>query len=159
MGCNVFCLLVIASLGADAAPRGVVHRIRGGSLDMDARASAELFGIEQREKEVVKAITGASKKFASALGVRGGSLDMDARASAEMLGIQEPEKAVVEAIAGASKKFASALGVRGGSFYGYAGAREYADICGIEEPEKSVVTTIKTAISSVVTAPLRVFRR
>ena len=84
---------------------------------------------------------------------------MDARASAEMLGIQEPEKAVVEAIAGASKKFASALGVRGGSFYGYAGAREYADICGIEEPEKSVVTTIKTAISSVVTAPLRVFRR
>ena len=117
MVCNVFCLLVIASLGADAAPRGVVHRIRGGSLDMDARASAE------------------------------------------MLGIQEPEKAVVEAIAGASKKFASALGVRGGSFYGYAGAREYADICGIEEPEKSVVTTIKTAISSVVTAPLRVFRR
>jgi hypothetical protein len=51
------------------------------------------------------------------------------------------------------------IGVRGGSFYGYAGAREYADICGIEEPEKSVVTTIKTAISSVVTAPLRVFRR
>ena len=64
-------LLCLAGATAITPRRGTkALSLRGGTFcEFEAKQTGEQCGIEEPEKEVVKAITGASKKVASALGV------------------------------------------------------------------------------------------
>ena len=171
-------LAIVAS--CSAVSRHKVLGVRGGSLDVGARETAELCGIDAPENQVVAAIKGATSKVAKALGVsRGGSLDIQARELADLCAIAEPEKVVIDAIVGSARGATStlkaALGVRGGhrrydalnlteTLHLRGGsfdfrAREQGELVGLRDPERAVVSTIKSAFGRVLDAPRLLYRK
>ena len=98
---GLFLLSCLAPTGAISRRGDASLRVRGGSFDFDARETADICGIKEPEKEVVKTIkTAVTYPIKKVFGIaRGGALlDVSARETAEQCEIEECESLVVRTI-------------------------------------------------------------